>query len=116
MVARVAGRHEWTLWLQAQQDRAERSYKHILLNLDDLALDAAARGLGVAMTDKVLAHDALARGDLVVPFGEALRTGGVYALWLRDSGAKHPACQAVLNWFEEQLEQTTGQAQGDRAG
>lgn len=110
------GRHEWTLWLQAQQDRAERSYKHILFNLDDLALDAAARGLGVAMTDKVLAHDALARGDLVVPFGEALRTGGVYALWLRDSGVKHPACQAVLNWFEEQLEQTTGQAQGDRAG
>jgi len=99
-------RHEWNLWLQAHQDRPERSYKHLMFNLDDLALDAAARGLGVAMTDQVLAHDALARGDLIVPFGEPLKTGGVYALWLRDSGAAHPACTAVLQWFEAQLERT----------
>ena len=100
------GRHEWNLWLQAHQDPPERAYKHLMFNLDDLALDAAARGLGVAMTDQVLAHDALARGDLVVPFGEPLKTGAVYALWLRDSGVAHPACTAVLHWFEEQLEQT----------
>lgn len=99
-------RHEWTVWLQAQQDKAERSFKHLMFNLDDLALDAAGRGLGVAMTDRMLAHDALLRGDLMVPFGEALRTGAVYALWLRDSGVAHPACRAVLSWFEEQIEQT----------
>lgn len=99
-------RHEWTQWLQAQADPHPRSYKHLQFNLDDLALDAAARGLGVAMTDRMLAHDALARGDLIVPFGEPLKTEGVYALWLRDSGAAHPGCQAVLRWFEEQLEQT----------
>lgn len=99
-------RHEWSLWLKAQQDPPGRSYQHLLFNLDDLALDAAARGLGIAMTDQMLAHDALARGDLVVPFGEPLRTGGVYALWLRDSGVAHSACQAVLKWFEEQVEQT----------
>ncbi|MNE46981.1 Glycine cleavage system transcriptional activator [compost metagenome] len=99
-------RHEWNLWLQAHQDSPERAYKHLMFNLDDLALDAAARGLGVAMTDQVLAHDALARGDLIVPFGEPLKTGGVYALWLRDSGVAHPACKAVLHWFEAQLEQT----------
>ncbi len=101
-------RYEWTLWLQAQADQRERNYKHLAFNLDDLALDAAARGLGVAMSDQMLAHDALARGDLIVPFGQPLKTGGVYALWLRDSGAAHPACQAVLRWFEEQLEQTRG--------
>lgn len=100
-------RHEWSVWLQAQQDKAERSFKHLMFNLDDLALDAAGRGLGVAMTDRMLAHDALLRGDLIVPFGEELRTGAVYALWLRDSGVAHPACRAVLSWFEEQIEQTT---------
>ncbi|MBK4995121.1 LysR family transcriptional regulator [Pseudomonas sp. S37] len=100
------GRHEWNLWLQAHQGRPEQAYKHLMFNLDDLALDAAARGLGVAMTDQVLAHDALARGDLIVPFGEPLKTGGVYALWLRDSGVAHPACNAVLQWFETQLEHT----------
>lgn len=99
-------RHEWNLWLQAHQGQPERAYQHLMFNLDDLALDAAARGLGVAMSDRMLAHDALARGDLIVPFGEPLRTGGVYALWLRDSGVAHPACKAVLQWFQTQLEQT----------
>ena len=102
------GRHEWNLWLKAHHDQPERAYKHLMFNLDDLALDAAARGLGVAMTDRMLAHDALLRGDLVVPFGQPLKTGAVYALWLRDSGVAHPACTAVLRWFEEQLEQTRG--------
>jgi LysR family glycine cleavage system transcriptional activator len=108
-------RHEWTVWLQAQQDPSERSFKHIMFNLDDLALDAAGRGLGVAMTDRMLAHDALMRGDLIVPFGEALKTGAVYALWLRDSGMTHPACHAVLNWFEEQIEQTATSTSGTLA-
>jgi len=99
-------RYEWTLWLKAQHAPPAPRYQHLLFNLDDLALDAATRGMGIAMTDRMLAHDALQRGDLVVPFGEALETGGVYALWLRDSGVAHPACQAVLKWFEEQVEQT----------
>lgn len=95
-------RQEWTAWLQAQDDQTPHSYKHLLFNLDDLALDAAARGLGVAMTDLILAQDSIARGSLLIPFGQALKTGGVYALWLRDSGAAHPACETVLNWFQAQ--------------
>ncbi|MDN6858861.1 LysR substrate-binding domain-containing protein [Pseudomonas sp. CAN2814] len=96
------GRLEWPQWLRAQGDPPPTQFKHILFNLDDLALDAATRGMGVAMTDRMLAHDALQRGDLIVPFGAALKTGGRYALWVRDSGAAHPACQAVLDWFELQ--------------
>ena len=95
-------RHEWTVWLQAQTDQTPHNYQHLMFNLDDLALDAAARGLGVAMTDRVLAQDAISRGSLIVPFGQPLKTGGVYALWLRDSGAAHPACSAVLDWFQSQ--------------
>ncbi|OOW00640.1 LysR substrate-binding domain-containing protein [Pseudomonas sp. MF4836] len=95
-------RHEWTVWLQAQTDQTPHNYQHLMFNLDDLALDAAARGLGVAMTDRVLAQDAISRGSLIVPFGQPLKTGGVYALWLRDSGAAHPACNAVLDWFQTQ--------------
>jgi len=97
-------RFEWTTWLKAHDGDTERSFKHLMFNLDDLALDAASRGLGVAMSDLMLAQDATARGSLVVPFGQPLKTGGVYALWLRDSGAGHPACQAVLRWFEQQSE------------
>src|SRR5471030_1992879 len=96
---------EWSTWLQAQPDRPAHTYKNILFNLDDLALNAAAHGLGVAMTDLILAQDAIDRGSLIVPFGEPLKTGGVYALKLRDNRAAHPACKAVLSWFEAQVEQ-----------
>lgn len=97
------GRTEWMQWLQAHGETAPGDINHILFNLDDLALDAATRGLGIAVTDRILAHDALVRGDLVVPFGTAQPTGARYALWLRDSGAAHPGCAAVLRWFEQQV-------------
>ena len=95
-------RFEWTTWLQAHGEEAGQGFQHLQFNLDDLALDAASRGLGVAVSDQVLAQDALARGSLVVPFGQPLKTGGVYALWLSAQGAGHPAREAVMGWFEGQ--------------
>jgi len=95
-------RFEWTTWLQAHGEEAGQGFQHLQFNLDDLALDAASRGLGVAVSDQVLAQDALARGSLLVPFGQPLKTGGVYALWLSAQGAAHPAREVILEWFEGQ--------------
>ncbi len=95
-------RFEWTTWLQAHGEAVGQGFQHVQFNLDDLALDAASRGLGVAVSDQVLAQDALTRGSLVVPFGEPLKTGGVYALWLSEQGAGHPARDVILEWFEGQ--------------
>ncbi|MFM0202511.1 LysR substrate-binding domain-containing protein [Paraburkholderia fungorum] len=96
------GHHEWTIWLQAQQESAARNYRHMTFNLDELAMDAASRGLGVAMTDLTLAQDAINRGNLLVPFGTPLKTTGVYVLWLQTAGALHPARQRILQWFAQQ--------------
>ncbi len=62
----------------ANGGKSLEDYRHIPFNLDELALDAAARGLGVAMTDLTLAQESLDRGVLVVPFGQPLKTRGIY--------------------------------------
>jgi len=96
------GQHEWTAWLQGQGELSAEDYKHITFNLDELAIDAAARGLGVAMTDLTLAQESINRGNLVVPFGTPLKTMGVYTLWLQTAGALHPGRQRILQWFTQQ--------------
>ncbi|VWD31516.1 LysR substrate-binding domain-containing protein [Burkholderia lata] len=96
------GHHEWTRWLQEQGSEDDATYRHMTFNLDELAMDAASRGLGVAMTDLTLAQEAIRRGDLIVPFGTPLRTTGVYVLWLQTAGALHPARQRILQWFAQQ--------------
>ncbi|MDF9894349.1 UNVERIFIED_ORG: hypothetical protein OKW25_003496 [Pseudomonas vranovensis] len=37
-----------------------------------------------------------------MPFGQPLKTGGVYSLCLQAAGAGHPACAVVMQWFAEQ--------------
>lgn len=94
----------WTQWLAGNGGGSLQGYRHIPFNLDELALDAAARGLGVAMTDLTLAQESLDRGELIVPFGQAFATGGVYSLCLQPAAATHPACAPVLQWFALQAQ------------
>ncbi|MHC8319914.1 LysR substrate-binding domain-containing protein [Pseudomonas sp. GB2N2] len=99
LLHRSADRNDWKQWLCANDGKPLEDYRHIPFNLDELALDAAARGLGVAMTDRTLASESIERGVLVVPFGRALETRGVYALNLQPSASAHPACALILQWF-----------------
>lgn len=98
------GQLEWASWLQAQHLTLARDSKHITFNLDELALEAAARGMGIAMTDQTLAQELINRGELIVPFGPPLKTGGAYTLWLQPSSALHPARPAILEWFARHSE------------
>ncbi|MFJ2486667.1 LysR substrate-binding domain-containing protein [Pseudomonas sp. NPDC087639] len=102
LLHRSADRQAWIEWLAANDGKPLEDYRHIPFNLDELALDAAARGLGVAVTDMTLAAESLERGILVVPFGEPLRTGGIYSLCPQPSAASHPQCTLVMRWFAEQ--------------
>lgn len=102
LLHRSADRQAWIEWLAANNGKPLEDYRHIPFNLDELALDAAARGLGVAVTDMTLAAESIERGVLVVPFGEPLRTGGIYSLSLQPAAASHPACAVVMAWFADQ--------------
>jgi len=102
LLHRSSDQHDWQAWLLANGGLSLQDYRHIPFNLDELALDAAARGLGVAMTDMTLAGESIQRGELVIPFGEPLKTRGIYSLCLQPSAAAHPACGAVMQWFTAQ--------------
>lgn len=104
LLHRSVDQQDWRVWLAANGAGVLEDYRHIPFNLDELALDAAARGLGVAMTDLTLAAESIARGVLVVPLGEPLETGGVYALCLQPMAASHRGCNAVREWFERQAD------------
>ncbi|WP_085602582.1 MULTISPECIES: LysR substrate-binding domain-containing protein [unclassified Pseudomonas] len=104
LLHRSADRQAWIEWLAANDGQPLDDYRHIPFNLDELALDAAARGLGVAVTDMTLAAESIERGVLVVPFGQPLKTGGIYSLCLQPSAAAHPACAVVMGWFAGQAE------------
>jgi LysR family glycine cleavage system transcriptional activator len=56
------------------------------------------------MTDMTLAGESIERGLLVIPFGEPLKTRGIYSLCLQPSAASHPACALILQWFAAQAE------------
>jgi LysR family glycine cleavage system transcriptional activator len=102
LLHRSSDRQAWIEWLAANDGQPLEDYRHIPFNLDELALDAAARGLGVAVTDMTLAAESIERGVLRVPFGEPLKTGGVYALCPQPGAAAHPACSSVMQWFADQ--------------
>lgn len=104
LLHRSADRQAWIEWLAANDGKPLEAYRHIPFNLDELALDAAARGLGVAVTDMTLAAESIERGVLVVPFGQPLKTGGIYSLCVQPSAAAHPACGVVMGWFAGQAE------------
>ncbi|MGW8461425.1 LysR family transcriptional regulator [Pseudomonas sp. CLCA07] len=104
LLHRSADKQAWIDWLAANGGQSLEDYRHIPFNLDELALDAAARGLGVAMTDMTLAEESIERGVLIVPFGHPLKTQGRYSLNLQPSAASHPACALIMQWFAGQAE------------
>lgn len=101
LLHRSTDKQDWKRWLAANGGSSLEDYRQIPFNLDELALDAAARGLGVAMTDRVLAQESIERGGLVVPFGQPLKTGGVYCMYLQPSAAAHPAHARIMQWFAQ---------------
>ncbi|MCY1405766.1 Glycine cleavage system transcriptional activator [compost metagenome] len=104
LLHRSADKQAWIEWLTANGGQALEDYRHIPFNLDELALDAAARGLGVAVTDMTLAAESIERGVLVIPFGRPLKTKGIYSLCLQPCAASHPMCPLILQWFTRQAE------------
>ncbi|MGE8063612.1 LysR substrate-binding domain-containing protein [Pseudomonas sp. NPDC089569] len=104
LLHRSTDRNDWRRWLSANGGKPLEDFRHLPFNLDELALDAAARGLGVAMTDMTLAGESIERGVLVVPFGQPLKTRGIYSLRLQPSATAHPACALIVQWIARQAQ------------
>lgn len=109
----------WRHWLfnQGVGDLAPRRW--IYLNYTHQQVQAALAGHGVALARLSLVHDLLARGELVEPFGPALRRPSHLSYWLVPTlGARlRPELRACIEWLREQAVLTrTAMGEAARAG
>ncbi|WP_159877615.1 LysR family transcriptional regulator [Aquitalea denitrificans] len=94
---------DWERWTLAYDQSLDISQTQIFFNLDELAIEAALHGVGVAMVDKRLVQPLLDSKRLLVPMEAALTTNNVYVLSFKKSGAEHPHAPVVKQWLRQHL-------------
>lgn len=94
---------DWRRWLDAAGAPHVRADSGQTFETMDLAMDAAARGFGVAIGDCALMADDVSAGRLVRPFDLALATGQHYHLVLPERSAHAPKLVQFRDWLVENL-------------
>lgn len=96
----------WTAYLAAQGLARMAPRRWISVNFNHQQVQAALAGQGVALARLPMVHDALARGDLIEPFGPALRLHTAWCYWFVPLGAaqaaRRPEVQSFGNWVRAQ--------------
>lgn len=72
----------WPAWLAARGLPQLAPRRWYSVNFNHQQIQAVLAGPGVALAWLPMVHDALARGELVEPFGARLRLASPYAYWL----------------------------------
>jgi LysR family glycine cleavage system transcriptional activator len=72
----------WRHWLASQGQAALEPRRWLLLNFTYQQVQAALAGHGVALARVPLVFEALQRGELVEPFGDAMRIGSPFSYWM----------------------------------
>jgi LysR family glycine cleavage system transcriptional activator len=98
----------WRHWLRLNAPPALEPRGWIYLNFTYQQIQAALAAQGVALARVALVGEALARGDLVEPFGAAGRVTSPYAYWLVRWPARRerPALAAFETWLLAQAADT----------
>jgi LysR family glycine cleavage system transcriptional activator len=108
----------WPAWLGPQGLARLSPRRWMSMNFTHQQVQAALAGQGVALARLPMVHDALSRGDLVEPFGPALRRWSDWCYWLLPlAGAGSPRraeVQALSDWILAQAAITRA-AIGDQA-
>jgi LysR family glycine cleavage system transcriptional activator len=98
----------WRHWLARQGEPALQPRRWLYLNFTYQQVQAALAGHGVALARVALVFEALARGELVEPFGPAGRTDSPFAYWLLAPPANRGRAEVgeFCRWVEVQAAQT----------
>jgi len=106
----------WPAYLAAKGQPRLSPRRWISVNFNHQQVQAAVAGQGVALARLPMVHDALARGELIEPFGPALRHHTDWCYWFVPFGAalatRRPEVEAFGKWVREQAV-LTRQAIGD---
>ena len=98
----------WRHWLANHGEPALQPRRWLYLNFTYQQVQAALAGHGVALARVALVFEALARGELVEPFGADARSGSPFAYWLVVPAASRarPEVREFCDWVEVQAAQT----------
>ncbi len=111
----------WRNYLRQHAPTVAEPKSWIYLNYTYQQVQAALAGQGVALARLALVFEALARGELVEPFGPPGRTTSPYAYWLIEGpgGRARTDVQQFCAWVENEAALTrpaTGETGGDADG
>jgi len=107
----------WRHWLAQQGEPGLQPRRWLYLNFTYQQVQAALAGQGVALARVALVYEALARGELVEPFGPGGRTTSPYAYWLvvPPGNRSRPEVKQFCDWVEAQAALTRA-ATGEDGG
>ena len=90
---------EWSMWLKLAGAEEVDWRKGPEFSVENMALQAAIEGHGVALINTSLVRDDLASGRLVQPFEEVMPTDFSYHLVIPDEYCNRPAIRAFREWL-----------------
>ncbi|CAI8887369.1 transcriptional regulator GcvA [Methylocaldum szegediense] len=95
----------WEIWLEAVGLKGEIDpVRGLHFNHAYLALEAAVDGLGVALTQSILAASDIMAGRLVAPFPQKLSMDFTYYLVYTAETAQRPSLVAFRQWLLDEIE------------
>ncbi len=95
------GLYWWQCYLEAAGGALDEAGGHLFVNRSHLAIDAAVRGLGLAVGDNVLCREPLATGALVRLPGPTLAGRHGYCLLVPDTAVLSRPVRRVRDWLLE---------------
>lgn len=97
-------RDDWRVWLNAVGIADIDPERGPVFESSDLALRAAAEGLGVAIASSALVEDDLEKGRLVAPFDVRLPTDSGYYFVVPEDRREQPKIAAFRAWLLEEVQ------------
>lgn len=114
-LTRVAGLPEWSDWLRAADVDGVDLSRGLRFSSPEYALEAAAEGAGVLLTQTILACDDLRSGRLVVPFDVVLPSSRAYYLVRTPADVGYAPIETFRNWLFEEIASVTKGPAASRA-
>lgn len=93
---------EWRYWLQSVGAGGVDSKQGQFFSLANMSIEAALMHQGVALGRNALVKELLAKGQLVMPFKQRVKSPLKYCLLYPKELANRPGMQAVIRWLHEQ--------------
>ena len=90
---------DWRMWLKSAGVTGVDWRKGPEFSLEDMAVQAAVRGSGVALVNTSLVSDDLASGSLIRPFDLSLPTDFCYYLVIPHESLERPSVKAFKEWI-----------------